>query len=265
LLKTRILTAFVLGAVVLGAVFLLPGRWSAWLLGLLWIAGAWEWAAFARLGGGARAGYVAVVVLFIGSAPWWLVHESVLEALLAVAVLWWLLAGLALLSRYRRIPRGLVAVAGLCALLPSWAMLAYLLAVPGFGPALGFASLLLVWAADIGAFFWGRRIGRVKLAPFVSPGKTWEGVAGGAATAVLAGAVVSVWLPVGLLAHAGIAFVAALVSVIGDLTVSLCKRNVGLKDSGALLPGHGGVLDRIDSMTSALPAYVLLLHLAGVL
>ena len=265
MLRTRILTAFVLGSLVLGAIFLLPALWAAAVLGVLWILGGWEWGAFARLGSGGRVIYAGLVAVAVVSAPWWVGREPVLEGLLATATVWWLLAFAALLGGYRRIPASIVAVAGLLVLLPSWAMLAYLLSVPGHGAALTFTALLLVWAADIGAFFFGRRLGRVKLAPVVSPGKTWEGVAGGAGTALVAGALAAAWLPVGWTLHAAIAVLTALISVVGDLTVSLGKRNVGLKDSGALLPGHGGVLDRIDSLTAALPAYVLLLHLAEVL
>jgi phosphatidate cytidylyltransferase len=264
LLKARILTALILGAAVLGALFLLPGLWAASTLALLWLAGAWECAAFARFTGAARIAYTGVMFLLVLSAPVWIGQAQVIHALLVFASVWWLVAFAALLLGYRKIPLPLVAFGGLCALLPSWAMLAYLLQMPVVGARFAFAGLVLVWSADIGAFFCGRRFGRVKLAPTVSPGKTWEGVAGGTAAAVLAGMVASFWLPIGLWLYAGIGLMTALISVVGDLTVSLGKRNIGLKDSGSLLPGHGGMLDRIDSLTAALPAYVIGLQLAGV-
>jgi phosphatidate cytidylyltransferase len=125
--------------------------------------------------------------------------------------------------------------------------------------------LVIVWAADVGAYAIGRWLGRVKLAPKVSPGKTWEGVTGGVLLAALAAwaAAVLLGLPAAPLIGLGIA--TALASVVGDLTVSMFKRNVGLKDSGTLLPGHGGVLDRIDSLTAAVPIFALGLKLAGLL
>jgi phosphatidate cytidylyltransferase len=116
--------------------------------------------------------------------------------------------------------------------------------------------LLIVWAADVGAYVFGRLLGRTKLAPAVSPGKTWEGVTGGLLLAGVAAGAAAAWvgLPTNRLVVLGV--LTALVSVLGDLTQSMFKRNVGLKDSGRLLPGHGGVLDRIDSLTAAVPAFV---------
>ena len=125
--------------------------------------------------------------------------------------------------------------------------------------------LLLVWAADIGAYFAGKRFGRLKLAPRVSPNKTWEGLLGGVGGALVvaaAGAFVFRLPPVPFIAL-GLALVMA--SIVGDLTESLFKRQAGLKDSGTLLPGHGGVLDRIDSLTSSVPFFVLGLGWLGVL
>jgi len=142
-----------------------------------------------------------------------------------------------------------------------------LVAVRGFArdPEMVLWMLLLVFASDIGAFFAGRRWGRHKLAPRVSPGKTWEGALGGLAAVALVALIGASYfdLPVGR----GIAFGCAIgvFSVIGDLTESMFKRGAGLKDSGTLLPGHGGILDRIDSVTAAAPLYVLGLWSAGVI
>ncbi len=123
--------------------------------------------------------------------------------------------------------------------------------------------LAIVWAADVGAYTFGRWLGRIKLAPAVSPGKTWEGVSGGLLVAAAAAwiAAILIGLPAGALLALGV--VTALVSVLGDLAVSVFKRNVGLKDTGTLLPGHGGVMDRIDSLTAAIPVFVLGLMLAA--
>ncbi len=121
----------------------------------------------------------------------------------------------------------------------------------------------MVWAADVGAYFAGRRFGRVKLAPAVSPGKTWEGVLGGLLAALLVA-----WCGSWLLGMSSglmlpVALSLALISVLGDLTVSLFKRNAGLKDSGSLFPGHGGVLDRVDGVSSAVPLFALQMQWSG--
>ena len=125
-------------------------------------------------------------------------------------------------------------------------------------------ALLLVFAADIGAFFAGRRFGRLRLAPAVSPGKTWEGVLGGAAASALVGIAGSEWFGVPLYAFLPLCLAAVAFSVVGDLTESLLKRFAGVKDSGTLFPGHGGVMDRIDSVTGAAPVLLFGLTVLGV-
>jgi phosphatidate cytidylyltransferase len=125
-------------------------------------------------------------------------------------------------------------------------------------------ALVLVWVADIGAFFFGRRFGRVRLAPEVSPGKTWEGVLGGIALSALVAIAGSLWFHVPLAAFLPLCLTAVAFSIIGDLTESLLKRFAGVKDSGRVFPGHGGVMDRIDSLTGAAPVLLLGLTLLGV-
>jgi phosphatidate cytidylyltransferase len=153
--------------------------------------------------------------------------------------------------------RALTAVAGLVALLPAWLAMATLWRSEPQGRELLLLSLLVVVAADVGAYFAGHALGRVKLAPRVSPGKTWEGLLGGLAAAALmtsAGALL-LGQPVARAASLGLAVGA--MSVVGDLTESMFKRSAGLKDSGSLLPGHGGVLDRVDSVAAAAPLFLL--------
>ena len=125
-------------------------------------------------------------------------------------------------------------------------------------------ALVLVWVADIGAFFFGRRFGRLRLAPAVSPGKTWEGVIGGTFSSVVVAAVGSEWFGVRLVEFLPLCLAAVAFSIVGDLTESLLKRFAGLKDSGALFPGHGGVMDRLDSVTGAAPVLLLGLTALGV-
>ena len=117
--------------------------------------------------------------------------------------------------------------------------------------------LLLVWAADTGAFFVGRRFGRIRLAPQVSPSKTWEGVLGGLAAAVAVAALGASWFNLRHVAFLSLCLAVVLISIVGDLTESMFKRYAGVKDSGSIFPGHGGVLDRIDSITAAAPTFLL--------
>jgi len=116
---------------------------------------------------------------------------------------------------------------------------------------------LIVWVADSGAFAAGKALGRVKLAPAISPGKTWEGVIGGLVAVVLLTLLRSHWVETDLMVFVPFCLAIASISVVGDLTVSMFKRNAGLKDSGKVFPGHGGVLDRIDSVASAAPLFAL--------
>jgi phosphatidate cytidylyltransferase len=262
-LIARVVTALVFGAVLIGAVFLLPPLGAAGVFALLWLGGAWEWGAFARFAGMTRIAYLALVAAVMLSAPYWLRGEAAFGGLLSVAVLWWGTALVSLMSYRAPIPPAITAATGFLVLVPGWYTIAYMLAYAPGGAALIFVALLVVWSADVGAFFSGRWLGRTKLAPRVSPGKTWEGVAGGAVFAALVGGGAGYALALPTLLFALLAVASALVSVVGDLTVSRFKRNVGLKDSGHWLPGHGGVLDRIDSLTAALPAYALGLKLTG--
>jgi phosphatidate cytidylyltransferase len=124
-------------------------------------------------------------------------------------------------------------------------------------------ALLIVWVADSGAFFAGKTLGRVKLAPAISPGKTWEGVIGGLAAVVLLTLLRSVWVDTDLAVFVPFCLAVACISIVGDLTVSMFKRTAGVKDSGSLFPGHGGVLDRIDSVAAAAPLFALGLAWVG--
>jgi phosphatidate cytidylyltransferase len=256
MLAARILTAVVFGAAVTAAILFAPSPVTAGVLALLWLAGVWEWAAFAKLPAAGRAGYTIVFAAAMAAGwPWF--DERGLTMLLLAALVWWVFA-LVLVLRYpRSFSSTFAALAGVVVLLPSWTLLVRLHRDGALGAELAFTLLVIVWAADVGAYAFGRLLGRTKLAPAVSPGKTWEGVTGGLLTAGLAAGIAASWLglPASRLVVLGVA--TALISVLGDLTQSMFKRNVGLKDSGTLLPGHGGVLDRIDSLTAAVPAFVV--------
>ena len=262
---TRVITALVLGVVVCYAILFLPTAAMAAVLGILWLAGAWEWAGLAGLGVVGRGVYVALFALLMASRLLVGPGPILPEAALAVALVGWSMAVVGLAVFPRPIRPGTILVAGLVALLPGWLLLSEIHALGPRGPAMTLLALALVWAADIGAYFVGRRFGSVKLAPRVSPGKTWEGVGGGVGLAVVTAALASLWLGLPAGALLALAVATALCSVVGDLTVSMLKRNAGVKDSGRLLPGHGGVLDRIDGLIAGLPMFAGGLYLAGLL
>lgn len=256
MLATRIITGVIFGVAITGAFLFAPSPVTAAVLAILWLAGVWEWAGFAKLPASGRIGYTLLFAVAMAVGWPWRADQG-LAVLLVAALAWWLFA-LVLVVRFpRTFSSTFVALAGIVVLLPSWALLVRLHGDGALGAELAFTLLLIVWAADVGAYAFGRLLGRTKLAPAVSPGKTWEGVTGGllAAGLVAAGAATWLGLPAFQLVALGVA--TALISVLGDLTQSMFKRNVGLKDSGKLLPGHGGVLDRIDSLTAAVPAFVI--------
>ena len=262
-LRKRIITAVILGGGFLAIALLLPAIATYILLTLLILAGAWEWSGFLRLSSvGLRALYVALVA---GLLPViWLVAESPegREIVLAVAVVWWVIALVWIAFAPQRVTSLLAGLAGLLALVPAW--LALLRLRSDLGAQWMLFTFLLVIAADIGAFFAGRRFGRLRLAPAVSPGKTWEGVLGGIAGGAILAICGSVWFGVPAYAFVPLCLAVVAFSIVGDLTESLLKRFAGLKDSGTLFPGHGGVMDRIDSVTGAAPVLLFGLTVMGV-
>ena len=255
MLALRIATALVFGVAITAAILYAPSPVTAVVLALLWLAGVWEWAAFAKLPASGRVAYTSLFAArhgarLVAQRPGFRAVVGRRRPLVAVRA--------RPRARYpREFTPTFVGLAGIVVLLPSWALLVRLHREGALGAELAFTLLLIVWAADVGAYAFGRLLGRTKLAPAVSPGKTWEGVTGGLLTAGLAAGLAAPWLelPASRLVILGIT--TALISVLGDLTQSMFKRNVGLKDSGKLLPGHGGVLDRIDSLTAAVPAFVI--------
>jgi len=269
MLRTRILTAAVLACILLAGLFLLSPPWAVLAFGMVFTIGAWEWAGFGALGGpAARIAYASGVALLLLLAWRWSAEPRHLLLLLRAACAWWVIALLWLSTAPARHQPMLALVCGLPVLVPAFIALARLqVATLSFasGPQIVLWLVLLVIAADVGAYFAGRRFGRRKLAPRVSPGKTLEGALGGIALVSLiawAGAA-----HFGLPQPAVVAFGCAvgIFSIVGDLTESMFKRAAGLKDSGILLPGHGGLLDRIDSVTAAAPLYALGLFGTGVI
>ncbi|HSC46898.1 MAG TPA: phosphatidate cytidylyltransferase [Gammaproteobacteria bacterium] len=260
MLKQRVITALILAALVLALILLAPPWLFVASMAALLMVGAWEWSALSGYGGReARAAYTLLFGFLAGFTQFFAVYTCYRAEMLlcTLGAVWWLFdLGWLAFGRWL-FPRALKAAAGLLTLLPAFvAVVALWLA----GARYLVILLLLVAGADIGAYFAGRAFGRRKLAPSVSPGKTWEGVAGGVALSAAVAAVVWRWLPVELGPFILIGMVISLISVVGDLSESLFKRQAGLKDSGTLFPGHGGLLDRVDSLSAAAPLFWLGLH-----
>jgi phosphatidate cytidylyltransferase len=258
MLGQRILTAVGLVAVLALVLLVLPRDFAVLALGALILMGAWEWAQLAGLASvAARAGYVAACAAAM--ALLWRASEEPadFERMMVLTMVGWvpLFGWIVLAPRFRA--TGLAAVAGLWALAPTWLALSRLYLQDGNGRELVVFVLLLAWAADIGAYFAGRHFGRMRLAPVVSPNKTWEGVLGGLAAGLVVALAGRAWFGLPALGFLSLCIAAVLVSVVGDLLESMFKRQQGLKDSGSLLPGHGGMLDRIDSLTSSVPLLAL--------
>jgi phosphatidate cytidylyltransferase len=268
MLRTRVITGLILGALLLAIVFLLPPLWTVLAWGLVFLIGAWEWAGFGALRTLAgRAAYTAAIAALMFAAWRWTEQRSHLLLLLSFAVAWWVAAFLWLTLAPARHKPWVALLCGLPVLVPAFVALARLQTCEGIarGPLLVFFLALLVCAADVGAYFAGRRFGRHKLAPRVSPGKTWEGAAGGAVVVAVVAWIGALRFDLPVLAAIAFGVGIATVSVIGDLTESMFKRAAALKDSGAILPGHGGMLDRLDSVTAAAPLYALGLFGSGVI
>jgi phosphatidate cytidylyltransferase len=270
MLKQRITTALILTPLVIAGVLLLSTDALSLLMSLVVAVGAREWAQLSginQLWGQLLYSLLVLVLIlavYLYLPPAWTVW------VIGFSVLWWLLA-LFRLTHFRGGQESpgfepLHALEGIAVLVPAWLSLVAIHRIPENGPLLLLFLLILIWGADVGAYFAGHRWGRHKLAPRVSPGKTREGVYGAMASALLCGLFLAWWFGIDL-PRAPLVLLLCLVtmlfSVVGDLFESLLKRRQGIKDSGTLLPGHGGMMDRIDSLTAAAPVFLLGLMLFG--
>jgi phosphatidate cytidylyltransferase len=269
MLRTRVLTGCALGVLLLLGLFLLPPLWAVLAFGLVFTIGAWEWAGFGALRGPrARAAYTLIVALALLLSWVWTEAPAHLLILLGGACAWWVIAFFWLTLAPAQHRPTVTLICGLAVLAPAFVALARLqISTYGFarGPLIVLWLVLMVCAADIGAYFAGRAFGRHKLAPRVSPGKTIEGAVGGLLSVGLVAGCGAVYFGLPPLAVIAFGFGVGIFSIVGDLTESMFKRAAALKDSGTLLPGHGGLLDRIDSVTAAAPLYALGLFSSGVL
>lgn len=263
MLKQRVITALIMAPIAIAGVFFLPLYGFAIFVGLIMLVSAWEWAQLAGFSGSSRviyAGFLGLMlpVVFLVPAVY----------ILIPGLLWWAVALFFVLSYpafvktwSSKVGRSCI---GILILVPAFVAMVQLKTYPDSHDLI-VLLFLLIWGADIGAYFSGKTFGKRKLAPRVSPGKSWAGFFGGLATAIIIGLLMALTRPdaVQLASIEGVIFLGccgfvAIVSVLGDLTISMFKRNAGVKDSSNLLPGHGGFLDRIDSLLSAGPLFALI-------
>ena len=266
MLKQRLLTAAVLSVLLITAIFSFSTVWFSVVLAVFLAAGAWEWARLMKSERSATMPVLPGALVAMLVPLWFFQHETgVLLIVLGAAALGWCVVlsslprsdSLRPLHTYGHVTRFLV---GAFLLAPPWLALIHLHITPQYGPWHVLFLFGLVGVADSAAYFTGRAWGKHKLAPHISPGKTWEGVYGAFIATVIYGAVCGTLFELRgmlLVAFVTLCLMTVMFSIVGDLFESLIKRQAGAKDSGTLLPGHGGVLDRIDSLTAAAPIFTL--------
>lgn len=268
MLKQRVITAIVLTIIFLTALFGLPSYYFPAFVAVIVLMGAWEWANLSGMGKRwQRSAYFIFIASLLGVTAWCIglfpyegLNNSLIKTILIIACTGWAVA-LLLIQGYPSSAilwghPALRLVMGIFVLIPTWIALTYIRIQP-FGEWLVLLMIAIIAAADIGGYFTGRKFGKRKLAPAVSPGKTWEGFAGGLIFNLLLVVLISVLTTTHLPTLLAIAIPTSLFSVVGDLLESMVKRHAGVKDSGDVLPGHGGVLDRVDSITAAAPVFAL--------
>jgi len=259
MLKARFVTS-VISLVILGIVlFVVSADVAKLVIAMVILAGAWEWSGFLNLAGNAARGFYVVMIGALMASLYFVVPEQT-NALLLLACVWWLVAFAWTFFFPTSIPVAVRWIAGALVLVPLFIALVSLYEQ---SPRFLLLALLIVWVADMGAYFVGRQFGRVKLAPSISPGKTWEGVCGGLLAVVVLALIWAHYEDMKIAVLLPFCLAVAALSVVGDLTVSMFKRTAGVKDSGKLFPGHGGVLDRVDSVAAAAPLFALGLNWLG--
>lgn len=265
MLKTRIFTALIIFPATVAGVFLPPTWLFQLLIAVLLLTGCWEFRRLADLpqASGWILQLIQTAVIALLMVYWQAIKPEAL-LLLAAGCLSWLFM-FARMPTYRDGARPgaryrvLGFLAALIATTFCWTALAWLHDRPN-GPFVVFLLLLIIWASDVGAYFSGKQFGRHKLAPVISPKKTWEGVYGGVLLATAAAFLWSEWvagLDIPGFSLLGITAATALASIGGDLFISFHKRTVGLKDTGTIFPGHGGILDRYDSLLAGAPFFAV--------
>ena len=276
MLKQRVITALVLAVIFLAALFGLPAGYFSFFIGAVLLIGAWEWANLSGFPSvWQRLGYAFLLLLLLIAASLYMgfdgeasprLDDLAIRDLLIIGCGWWALA-LLLVQGYPSSGvlwghKALRLAMGVMVLIPTWVALVYVRQQSN-GAWLVLLLMLVVAVADSGGYFAGRRFGKYKLAPAVSPGKTWEGFAGGFLANCLLALILSQVLNQDLLLMLVLILPTSLISVLGDLLESMVKRHAGAKDSGSILPGHGGILDRVDGITAGAPVFALALLASG--
>jgi phosphatidate cytidylyltransferase len=269
--RTRLLAALVMAPLAIAAVLLLPTPWMAALSAAAFLIGLWEWLKLTDIEDTIARSVLLVVNLLLMVALVWASQSNtggslvLLQIMVMIGVGWWCLAAVWLryyefASDHDTHARIFKLAAATLSVIPAWCALALIHASQPNGNRWLLVALMIVWAADSGAYFAGRKFGRVKLSPRISPNKTVEGLIGGVVAGMALALVAAPFAGASVKQLPYVAIVALwtiLFSVVGDLFESLLKRHVGVKDSSKLIPGHGGVLDRIDSILAALPVFAL--------
>ncbi len=261
MLKQRVLTAIVALAVLALVMFVVPAVVARIAITLLMLGAAWEWSGFIfSQENKRRIFYVLFIAILIAVIFFELPDARLVDIVFKISLAWWMAALAWMFFFPTRIAKSVAWICGALVIVPAWLALDLLYLQT---PQLLLFALLIVWVADIGAYFVGKGFGRVKLAPQISPGKTWEGVLGGLSAVMLLAVIGSQVLEIDIAVLVPFCVAVAMISIVGDLAVSMFKRNAGVKDSGSLFPGHGGVLDRIDSVTAAAPLFAVALGWIG--
>lgn len=261
MLLQRILTAIPLAVGIIWIILFQPGQVFFWLTMVITALAAYEWAKLAGLGISGQFVYL----LFLCAISWLVINyaSEYMIFYIYAAVAWWLGICLYLFSKHPKAPATAISPPKLLAgvlVIPAAMLAMNAIHSQVNGPEWLLYGLMLVWVADIGAYFSGKRFGRTKLAPAISPGKTREGLYGAIAAVGVYSLLAAFYFGLDITTSAYLlvlALVLTLVSVAGDLYESVLKRERGVKDSGAILPGHGGVLDRIDSVLAAMPVFMV--------
>ena len=258
-MKERIFTGVLLGLIVLIGVLFLPNNLFRLLVFIVLFLASWEWSCFLdKPNVAVRLMYSLIVVI--------LMYVSLSFPLITVSIsfVWWIIAFVFIYNNIKQIKfinKGLRYIIGLFVIVPSFVSLSVLHA---YSPALLIYLLVVIALADSGAYFIGKKYGKTKLAPVISPKKTIEGLWGGLLISATTAGVYSIYFPMGAINRCLLIIVSIAIvffALLGDLFESLLKRVVGLKDSGNILPGHGGILDRLDSIFAALPVFVFFIYI----
>ena len=261
MLKQRVVTAIVALSVLAVVMYVVPVIIARIAIALLMLGAAWEWSGFIfskeNKGRYVYLLFIAILMALIFVA---LPNAGLVDIILKISLGWWFTALAWMFFFPTPIAKPVAWICGALVIVPAWLALDILYLQR---PELLLFALLIVWVADMGAYFVGKGFGRVKLAPQISPGKTWEGVFGGVSAVMVLAVLGSLAFEIEIAVIVPFCLAVAMISIVGDLTVSMFKRHSGVKDSGNLFPGHGGVLDRIDSVTAAAPLFAVALGWIG--